>query len=84
MLVWYEIISFSQYSFRGVSKGELRVLEPPSLNILIAKIGKMLGENRGNSLKKREKRILSTPLKQCASYASEFWKDLQAMHGHTQ
>ena len=37
-------------------------MSPPSLNILMAKIGKILGENRGNFLKKREKRILSTPL----------------------
>ena len=45
--------------FRGVPKGELRVLEP---FILMAKIGKIWSENRGKFLKKREKQILSTSL----------------------
>ena len=36
------------YDIRGLSiKGELKMLEPPSLNILIMKIEKISGEKQG-------------------------------------
>ena len=53
-----QTIVFYLINNRGISKEELRVLEPPCLNILMEKIGKILGKIG----KKSEKRILSTPL----------------------
>ena len=46
---------------RSVSQRELRVLEHP-LNILMEKIGKLLGRNRGNFVKNGENGFRAPPM----------------------
>ena len=61
---------------QGHIQGGAKGARDPYLNILMAENGKILGRNRGKSLKKREKRDFEHALKHCTRYApAKYFKD---------